>query len=294
MAVNQKEFRGAMLWRIDFRDQSGRRVHEWCPPDFTKTDARKLLTRRRGEVASGTYRNAKREAKDGGTVRDFAERFLADYQGRSGVRSDYYSHQVAQIVAYWKATPLAAIDRATVDRWRRVIESSKKRNGERRSSGSVRKLLVAFGTFLQAAVDWGLLDANPARDVRKPPERATPYRDLSGEEWGRVVDEVASDPDAADWELPLYRLALATASRRQEVVGLRWDQVQDGFLYFVQGKTGVHKKVPVGEVARAALAERERFRFVSPWVFATHATRPTRRHPRPPRDLATAPRQPRL
>ena len=275
MAVNLQTLRdGLKLWRIDFRDQRGVRKWEYAPPDSTKTDAKNLLKQRRGEVAAGIYRDPKELSRDGLTFDTYAERFLEDYQGRRSIRSDYYLVQVAQLRAYWKGTPLADIDRLALDRYRRFL------TGKKLAAETIRKRLVCLGTMLTTACDWGLLDNNPAWRMKKPPADSTPYRPLSGKEWGRLIRATTTADDRQDWELPLYRLALATAARRQEILTLRWGDNRDGFLYLHQGKTGRGKKVPVGDAAEAVFAELEPCRFRSPHVFAVLGSRPTRRRPR--------------
>ena len=73
---------------------------------------------------------------------------------------------------------------------------------------------------LEVAIDWGLLERNPATRIRLPAPAKSPARMLSPDEARQLL--VACRPTA--YHLPIH-LALYTGLRLGEVLGLCWDNV---------------------------------------------------------------------
>src|SRR5262249_21294534 len=129
------------------------------------------------------------------------------------------------------------------------------------------------------AVKWGLLPANPLRDVRLPVKvNNARLRYLTLEEIDRLL---------AVCPLHLKRLvltALHTGMRKSEILTLRWNQLnlELRFVLLLDTKNGDKRGVPLTttmvDLLQEIQAEQERYGLTTPFVFVNVATgKPYRR-----------------
>ncbi len=134
----------------------------------------------------------------------------------------------------------------------------------RTAPGNANTALRLLRAILNFAVARGRIATNPARGIA-PNRRPRMTRFLSSEEivrLHRVLDRHSDGRGAAQVEI--IRLLLLTGCRRNEIVRLRWAEVQDDTLVLADSKVGP-RKVPLNARARAILDRRPRGE--SPVVF---------------------------
>ena len=130
--------------------------------------------------------------------------------------------------------------------------------------------VTVLARMFRLAEAWGMTPPrrNPCRSVRRYRENRrerflTPgeYRKLGG-----VLDQAEADGSVFPSAIPAIRLLLLTGCRRNEIVTLRWDDVDRTAreLHIRDGKTG-HRRVPLTPAVEAVL---ERIRRIegNPWV----------------------------
>ena len=147
----------------------------------------------------------------------------------------------------------------------------------RAAPGNANSALKLLRQILNLAIARGHLQTNPARDIR-PNRRAKLTRFLSTDEIARlhrVLD--AEDGRGGRAQADIIRLLLLTGCRRNEIVRLRWAEVDGDTLVMADSKTGP-RTVPLNSQARAILERRERGE--SPFVFPSpcDAARPRGSH----------------
>ena len=137
-----------------------------------------------------------------------------------------------------------------------------------RAHSTVNRYVSALSSVLQACLElWGWIESNPARGVKKLPEKNSRCRILSDGEQRRLLKECAKDRNLRDVVL----LALMTGGRRGEVCELEWKDVELrlGYVTFRNTKNGSDRSVPLCDQAlkmlRARLVRR-RLGSVD-WVF---------------------------
>ena len=139
----------------------------------------------------------------------------------------------------------------------------------RHTSSTVHRYLVRLGGVLRVAVEeYGWLDANPLRTVRRPSRGRGRVRFLGAEERARLL--TACQASRCPLLYPLVALALATGGRRNELRFLQWPQVDlaAGVVRFVQTKTHLDRSVPLVGDARHLLDALAATRVPGvPWVF---------------------------
>ena len=127
-----------------------------------------------------------------------------------------------------------------------------------------------LGKMFQLAEAWGMTAPrrNPCRSVRHYKEHRR-ERFLTPEEYrrlGRVLDEAAGDGSVFPSAVPAIRLLLLTGCRKNEIVTLRWDDIDRtaGELRLRDSKTGA-RRVPLTPVVEWVLAGIPRIEG-NPWV----------------------------
>jgi integrase len=218
----------------------------------TSAQADKLLKRRMGEVASGTYVDPKEKAStdEGVTFAEFVKRFKAEYVAQR--RSNHYDGRLKHLEAHFVSRTMREIRPADFDLYRGI-------RSRQVGASTLRKELTVLGTVFKMAVRWGVLEASPAVGLEKPREPAHKTRYLSGEEWR------ALEVHAPRWLRPMMTLAVLTGMRLKELVGLRWEDWdrKSGILYLSEdNKTATPRAIPIGEEARAMLEELDKVRRI--------------------------------
>ena len=138
--------------------------------------------------------------------------------------------------------PLNQLTQAELQQFfRRMKESGRKANVERRGPGmaerSVRSCHAVCQMALDKAVEEKLIHSNPAVGCKLPPMKGKEMKILTQEEIQRLLIQAK-----AEGMYELFLLELTTGMRRGELLALRWDD-----LDFTTGKLRIDKQVyPVG------------------------------------------------
>ena len=115
--------------------------------------------------------------------------------------------------------------------------------------GTISKEVTTLKHALRLAVEWELLNSNPAQGAKLPklPEGRTRY--LSPSELKAALNS------APDWMRAPIALATFTAMRRGELLGLRWRDVdlENRRAYLHETKNGELRVVPMNDLAMQVL-----------------------------------------
>jgi integrase len=155
---------------------------------------------------------------------------------RTGVEQASMLHN--DVLPHWKGRNIKTITRRDV---RTVVEIKKK-------SAPIRanRLLTLIKTFFSWAIDKDLIEANPARDVKRVTREISRDRVLTDQELLSVWN-AAGDVGAPFGTIT--HLLLLTAQRRDEVAGMRWSELDldagDWVIPATRNKNGVENRVPL-------------------------------------------------
>lgn len=127
---------------------------------------------------------------------------------------------------------------------------------------SVRRELGILGSVLDIARrEWGLIRSNPLEDVRKPSAPASRKRRISDAEIERIVTALGYDggppQNASHLTALAFMLAIETAMRAGEILGLTWSNVRAKAVTLPATKNGDVRDVPLSPRAREILALRQ-------------------------------------
>ena len=249
---------GGMTW-VMLEDAEGRTRRVSLGPVSTMTvdEARQKCHERR---ANPETEKPARPAREVPTFRAFVEGEWKEARFERCKPTTRKSYSWMLDVRLLPAFGAKSIDRITSAEVRRWFDDF-----SRTAPGNANVTLRLLRAILNFAVARDHIETNPAGCIA-PNRRPRMTRFLSTEEIARlhrVLDAHSSGRGAA--QADLIRLLLLTGCRRNEIVRLRWSEVQDDTLVLADSKVGP-RKVPLGARARAILDRRPRgeSRFVFP------------------------------
>ena len=148
---------------------------------------------------------------------------------------------------------LNRIRRLDVERWFDTYSKT--------APGGANHALQLLRQILNAAVDAGLIPANPTAGIRRNP-RPKLTRFLSTDEIDRLhhaLDRLVEERPSRRQQADIVRLLLLTGCRKGEIQMLRWSEVDGDVLRLAGTKTGP-RTVWLSEAARAILDRQPRMR----------------------------------
>lgn len=153
--------------------------------------------------------------------------------------------------------PLAAVRLPTL-RASHVAEWKQRRLAAVSGASVAREMTLLRCVFEEARREWGWLHSNPARDVKKPSSPPSRKRRISQPEIDRAmlacgVSELEAGTASQRVGLA-FLLALETAMRAGEIIGLTWDKVRPKSVVLPATKNGDQREVPLSARAREILA----------------------------------------
>jgi site-specific recombinase XerD len=249
---------------VSFGDaKTGRRVRERTTTNRLDT-ARHWRVTKKADALRGEIRR-KQDKPDPCRFDRFAERYLRDWSRPQKALSSHQRdiNSLKHIDPHFGRKYLAEVTRADVEAYVR------QRQATGCAAGTLNRELSCLKNLLRKAVEWGLLETNPARDVSKLREPPGKLEFLSEDETYLLI---AACPEPLD---RIVTVAVKTGLRRGELFALEWRDVDfdRGLIHVRQSKNGDQRHVPMSAKAREAfIAQQKRGRrlvggVVSPYVF---------------------------
>jgi integrase len=209
MASIEKRARaGQVRWLVRYRDPTGRQRARTFP---RKVDAEAWLAETQLDLLRGTWRDPKRGRMTLAAWVELWRATTANLRPSSRARDDAYL--AGYILPTFGAYPLAAVDQLAVRRW--VAELA----ARGLAPATVAKAYQLLGKIMAAAVDAGMIAANPARRVPLPKVEREPPRFLTPAEVAQLAGAI----------VPRYRALVLVGAygglRIGELAGLRRSRV---------------------------------------------------------------------
>ena len=121
----------------------------------------------------------------------------------------------------------------------------------------IRELSYFSSIITYARKEWGININNPVALVARPKNPQGRSRILDAAETNALFEALRPTGRRSIWMLPLVRLALETAMRRSELLGLRWEHIDLGrrTIFLRLTKNGTSRIVPLSTHAIQILTE---------------------------------------
>jgi integrase len=188
---------------------------------------------------------------------DFAETFMERYSkpNKRSWRDD--ENSLLNLKPFFRNRYLSSIGAEMAESYKAQRLAMAKKNvaqGQPKrkiSPATVNRELALLKTIFSKAVEWGRIPANPLVKVKKFREDNIKERILTPEETGRLIG-------AAKARLrPILTIALNTGMRRNEILSLRWQDVNFAANYIqiepARAKSGKGRKVPINDLVISTL-----------------------------------------
>lgn len=224
---------------LEQREKVGREA-DGC----TKTRAKEALKARLGEIAQKRFRlpEARRPVPFRTLVAEYRVVAAAQHRGYSRTR-----YVLTALESEFGTIPLATLTSFRIERWK----------VERRKSvapATVNRELTLLKAMLGKAVQWGMLDTNPAAAVKPFAVSNQRLRYLTTDELAALATAAAAD--IAAWLAPAITLAVNLGLRRGELLRLRWRDLrpEQHLAAILETKSGKPRYVPLNATVEALLA----------------------------------------
>jgi integrase len=124
----------------------------------------------------------------------------------------------------------------------------------------IRELSYFSSIITYARKEWGININNPVALVARPKNPQGRSRLMNVDETKALFEALKPTGRRSIWMLPLVKLALETAMRRSELLGLRWEDIdlQKRTLFLKLTKNGTSRTVPLSTHAIQILTEMPR------------------------------------
>ena len=242
LRVGERAKSWSLLYRVNGRQ---RRLKLGAWPAVGLSDARKLAKAVLLKVAEGQDPAAERAASP---KIDTFEALAAEYierhvKARHKRARDTERMIATKLVARWHGRKVASIGRHDV---LTVLDTELDIGRER----TANKLLVVVRRLFSWGIERGLVETNPAKEIRKPGRERTRERVLSDVELSAIWH--ACDGLGWPWS-GFVRLLVCTALRRAEISRLRWSEIDiERRVLVLSGertKSGRAQETPLNELA---------------------------------------------
>lgn len=250
-----------VVWQIDYYDPQGKRVRKDFP---LKKDAEAYLGKVVAAKKEGRYHDifdVKKERQT--TFGELAERYEENFKSQKSYKG-FKSHVVRDLRAKFGNLKLSEISYLDLETYRNRRKATPTKSGRPRTDASVNRDMAILGHMLSKAVDWELIEFSPLKkgDRLTFKENNQRLRFLTDEEAERLL--ASCTPHLR----PIIEVALLTGMRRGELLGLKWEQIRNGFIYLTETKGGKARQIPVNDRLALVLKElRHKNQLKSPYVF---------------------------
>src|SRR5208283_3076541 len=250
---------GSRAWIIAYRHN---RRMRWMKlgsyPILTLADAREQAKNKLADVQKGVdVASERKAARDADSFSELCERYLKEHaRQKKKPGSAYEDERIInrELLPNWGSRKAHEITRKDVIE---LVNGIAMRS-EKPAPVQANRTLALISTIFNFGVDNEIVDSNPAARVRKPGAEHQRDRVLTEDEIRCVWNALEAEPSKTR---AIFRLALLTAQRKGEIVGMKKDELEfDSGWWTIAAertKNGLAHRVPLAPEATQILREME-------------------------------------
>jgi len=247
-------------YQIDYFDPNGKRVRK----SFKKRkDAEAELGKRVSLIAEHRYLDVKKDYKT--KVGELLDKYEENYRTQSSFKN-WKSYCLKNFREYFgEDSRVDNIRYVDLETYRNKLKQKPTKNGSIRTVASVNREMSCLHHVLTKGVEWEMMERNPF-DKGKTlliKENNKRFRYLDQDEINRLL-KACINKHTKD----IIVTVLNTGMRRQEVLGLKWEQIKDGFIYLTKTKTDEDRQIPINDdLGELFKSVRQKVQLRSEYVF---------------------------
>lgn len=245
------------------------------------TDAKNWATNTESAIRENRHFKTNEARKH--TLGDLIDRYIENILPTKPKSADVQEGQLRWWKAQIGAYTLCDVTPGMIGECRDKLLKGKTNKGTKRAPATgVRYLAALSHAFSVAVNEWGWLEDNPVRKVKKPVESRGRVRFLSDVERKSLLDACKENKNKLLY--PIVVLAISSGMRYSEIINLAWNDVdlEKQFIILHETKNGERRNVPIAGHALELLKSLKKVRKTdTPLLFPGNGTqKPTtlRRH----------------
>ena len=219
---------------------------------INKVDAERWAKQTEVEIQKGSYTNLMLAERT--TFAEIIERYIAEVlPTMRGGKADYIRLKALA------RRPIAKLNMVSLTP-QKIAQHRDERLKEIAPATVIRELSYFSSIITYARKEWGININNPVSLVSKPKNPQGRSRILDATETKALFEALKPTGRRSIWMLPLVQLALETAMRRSELLGLRWEHIdlERRTIFLQLTKNGTNRTVPLSTHAIQILTDMPR------------------------------------
>jgi len=232
-------------YQIDYFDPTGKRIRKSYKK---KKDAGNELAARMVSMGDGSYFEKAKTYTT--TLNELLEKYKENYQQQASYKTwKRYCHE--NFEEYFKKDMLLTnIRYVDLETYRNHLKQKLTKNGAVRKDATINREMACLSHIFTKAKEWGMIAKNPFEDGKSL------YMEEDNKRV-RYLEEDELQVLLAECPKHLQRVvicAVNTGMDRGEILNLKWEQINNGFIYLGKYKTRPVREIPVNETLEELFA----------------------------------------
>lgn len=225
-------------WQIDYFDPHGKRIRKSFKK---KKEAEAELGKRVSLIAENRYLDVKKEYTS--TFGELVKKYKENYQHQAAYVS-LKQYCIENYKEYFgEEAKLSNIKFVDVETYRNHLRNTPTVKGTVRKEASVNREMSCLRHMFNKGVEWEMIEESPFKKgktlmLKENNERIRFLAD------GEIVQLLSECPKHLN---RVVVCALNTGMRRGEILGLKWEQIRNGFIYLRKTKTNEARQIPIND-----------------------------------------------
>jgi integrase len=265
--VTKREGKKGVSWVADYFNPEGQRIRKAFA---LKKDAEAYLGKVLATKKEGRYHDVF-DIKKGSlvTFNELADEYVKSYQDQKSFANVkcYLVDEYRKVFGNRRLSEISFLD---LQKYRNQRKATPAKTGKPRADGTINREMSVLRHIFSKAVEWEMLETNPFRKgsglmVKENNHR---LRFLSDAEIEALLKACEDLKTRAPHLKPIVEVALLTGMRREEMLGLKREQIRNGFIYLTETKSNKARQIPIHDRLAQVLKElRQRNQLKSEYVF---------------------------
>jgi len=248
--------KGKVSYQVDYYDPQGKRIMKCFSK---KADAEAYGGKAEAAKREGRYEDIFDVKKESLTTFNELCALYVENFGTQKAFNTSKRYLLAAVQDHFGDRKLSQITFLNLETYRNKRRSTPVMGNKPRTDASVNREMALLSHMLNKAVEWGKLENSPLKGKRLMlKENNYRLRFLTESEIEALLKACDELKTYTPHLRPVVETALLTGMRRGEILGLKWEQIRNGFIYLTETKSGKARQIPINDRLAEVLKEMRR------------------------------------